>query len=195
MQQQILCTRSTDNGETWTTYKRASFKPGARDGMPVAVLMQDNKGVLFIEESVNGGIPPSLQHRDLDKEWDTLDWDGAQDSQRWLTSLPSGAGAPHMIQLPTGEFLIMAHANQTGSVWQTCRPSVIMADNTGHNFKYFNSPLANHTELGAQTGAYYNSFFLYDNDTVWMLITRAQYDGDRRVESDIMVLEGKIVEK
>lgn len=54
--QEILSTRSTDNGLTWTTYKRASYKPGARDGMPVAVVMQDNKGVLFIEESVNGGI-------------------------------------------------------------------------------------------------------------------------------------------
>lgn len=193
--QEILSTRSTDNGETWTTYKRASYKPGARDGMPVSVLMQGNKGVLFVEESVNGGIPPSLQHRGLDEEWDTSDWDGVQDEQRWLTNINSGAGAPHMIQLPTGEFLIMAHTNQTGSVWQTNRPQVIMADNTGHNFKYSRLPLAGTDLLPTQTGAYYNSFFLYDDDTVWMLITRAQYDGDVRLNSDVMVLEGKIVEK
>lgn len=193
--QEILSTRSTDNGETWTTYKRASYKPGARDGMPVSVVMQGNKGVLFIEESVNGGIPPSLQHRGLDEEWDTSDWDGVQDEQRWLTNINSGAGAPHMIQLPTGEFLIMAHTNQTGSVWQTNRPQVIMADNTGHNFKYSRLPLAGTDLLPTQTGAYYNSFFLYDNDTVWMLITRARYDGDVRLNSDVMVLEGKIVEK
>lgn len=194
MFQEIFSTRSTDNGETWTTYKRASYKPGARDGMPVSVLMQGNKGVLFIEESVNGGIPPSLQHRSLDGEWDTADWDGVQDDDRWLTSLNNGAGAPYMIQLPTGEFLIMAHTNQTGSVWQTNRPQVIMADNTGHNFKYSRVPLAG-SVLPSECGAYYNSFFLYDNDTVWLLFTKAQYKGSTRVESDVMLIEGKIVEK
>lgn len=192
--QEILSTRSTDNGETWTTYKRASYKPGARDGMPVSVVMQGNKGVMFIEESVNGGIPPSLQHRTLDGEWDTSDWDGIEDDSRWLTKLNNGAGAPHMIQLPTGEFLIMAHSNQTGSVWQTNRSQVIMADNTGHNFKYSRVPLSG-TALPAQCGAYYASFFLYDNDTVWLLFTKAQYDGTRRVESDVVMMPGKIVEK
>lgn len=190
--QEILSTRSTDNGETWTTYKRASYKPGARDGMPVSVVMQGNKGVLFIEESVNGNIPPSLQHRALDGEWDTADWDGVQDSERWLTSLNNHAGAPYMIQLPTGEFLIMAHTNQTGRVWQTNRPQVILADNTGHNFRYSRFPLDGNV-LPAECGAYYNSFFLYDNETVWLLFTKAQYNGQTRVESDVMILEGKIV--
>lgn len=192
--QEILSTRSTDNGETWTTYKRASYKPGARDGMPVAVVMQGNKGVLFIEESINGGIPPSLQFRTLGGEWETMDWDGVQDDRRWLTSLNNGAGAPYMIQLPTGEFLIMAHTNQSGQVWQTNRPQVIMADNSGKNFKYSRLPLAG-AVLPSECGAYYNSFFLYDNDTVWLLFTKAQYKGSTRVESDIMMMQGKIVEK
>ncbi|MCM1110783.1 MAG: glycoside hydrolase [Clostridium sp.] len=192
--QEILSTRSTDNGQTWTTYSRASYKPGARDGMPVAVVMQGNKGVLFIEESVNGGIPPSLQFRTLGGEWDTYDWNGIEDSERWLTNLNSGAGAPYMIQLPTGEFLIMAHTNQSGSVWQTCRPQVVMADNTGHNFMYKRVPLSG-AVLPSECGAYYNSFFLYDNDTVWLLFTKAQYSGTRRVESDVVVMQGKIVEK
>lgn len=195
MFQEILSTRSTDNGQTWTTYKRASYKHGARDGMPVAVVMQGNKGVLFVEESVNGNIAPSLVHRPLDGEWDTAPWDEVNDDNRWHTSLNRYAGAPYMIQLPTGEFLIMAHTNQTGAVWQTNRPQVIMADNTGHNFKYSRLPLSGNTPLAAGTGAYYNSFFLYDNDTVWLLITKAVYDGQTRKESDVMVLEGKIVEK
>lgn len=195
MFQEILSTRSTDNGQTWTTYKRASYKHGARDGMPVAVVMQGNKGVMFVEESVNGNIAPSLVHRPLDGEWDTAPWDEVNDDNRWHTSLNRYAGAPYMIQLPTGEFLIMAHTNQTGAVWQTNRPQVIMADNTGHNFKYSRLPLSGNTPLAAGTGAYYNSFFLYDNDTVWLLITKAVYDGQTRKESDVMVLEGKIVEK
>ncbi len=193
--QEILSTRSTDNGETWTTYKRASYKPAARDGMPVAVVMQGNKGVLFVEESINGNVPPTLVHRGLDQEWETADWDSVDDSRRWRTGLNNGAGAPYMIQLPTGEFLIMAHTNQTGQVWQTNRPQVIMADNTGHNFKYSRLPLSGSDPLPAGTGAYYNSFFLHDNDTVWLLITRADYNGQTRTSSDVMILEGKIVEK
>ncbi|MDE6335468.1 MAG: glycoside hydrolase [Muribaculaceae bacterium] len=195
MYQEILSTRSTDNGETWTAYKRASYKPAARDGMPVAVVMQGNKGVLFVEESVNGNVPPTLVHRGLDQEWDTVDWDNIDDDRRWKTKLNSGAGAPYMIQLPTGEFLIMAHTNQTGDVWQTNRPQVIMADNTGHDFKYSRLPLSGADPLPAGTGAYYNSFFLYDNDTVWLLITKADYKGQIRTGSDVMILEGKIVEK
>ncbi len=193
--QEILSTRSTDNGETWTTYKRASYKPAARDGMPVAVVMQGNKGVLFIEESINGNVPPTLVHRALDEEWDTSDWNSVDNDRRWRTNLNNGAGAPYMIQLPTGEFLIMAHTNQTGQVWQTNRPQVIMADNTGHGFKYSRLPLSGSNPLANGTGAYYNSFFLYDNDTVWLLITKAEYDGQVRKSSDVMMLEGKIVEK
>lgn len=33
--QEIVTARSTDNGQTWTSFRRASFKSGARDGMPV----------------------------------------------------------------------------------------------------------------------------------------------------------------
>ena len=163
--------------------------------MPVAVVMQGNKGVLFIEESVNGGISPSLVHRPLDGSWDTADWDGVEDSNRWNTSLNRYAGAPYMIQLATGEFLMMAHTSQTGDVWQTCRPQVVMADNTGHGFKYLREPLSGNNPLPAGTGAYYNSFFQLDDETVWLLITRADYNGSTRNSSDIMLLEGKIVAK
>ena len=194
MDQKIVSSRSTDNGETWTAYERASYKPGARDGMPVAVVMQGNKGVVFIEESVNGGVPPTIQYRTLDGRYDSTSWNGADSEKRWrVDKLAGGSGAPYMIQLPTGEFLIMAHSNQTGSVWQTCRPTVVMADNTCHNFMYSRVPLAN--ALPSQCGAYYNSFFLYDNDTVWLLFTKAQYDGANRKESDIMMMQGKIVER
>lgn len=191
--QEILSCRSTDNGETWTAYERACYLPGARDGMPVNIVMQGNKGLLFSIESVGSGLPPSLVHRSLDGKWDTADWDRKDDADRWLTNLNGGAGAPHMIQLPTGEFLIMAHTNQTGAVWQTCRPQTVLADNTGHNFKFKQLPLPTCKELPAGDGVYYNSFFLFDDDTVWLLITHAVYDGSTRKGSTIECLQGKIV--
>lgn len=191
--QEIVSARSTDNGETWTSFVRASFKPGARDGMPVAIVMQGNKGVLFIEESVNGGVPPTLQHRPLDGVWETTDWDGQNDNRRWRSRLNSGAGAPYMIQLPTGEIVMTAHTNQTGSVWQTCRPQVVITDNTGENASSPVYPLDGYSPLPSGTGAYYNSLFLKDSETVWLLVTKARYEGSNRKESAIMMLEGKIV--
>lgn len=193
LKQEIMSARSTDNGQTWTSFTRASFKPNARDGMPVAVVMQGNKGVCFIEESVNGNVPPSIVRRDLSGTWNNSDWNGTDNSSRWSTALPSGAGAPYMIQLPTGEFLIMAHTGQTGSVWQTCRPQTIMADSSCKNFKYSSTPL-NGSVLPSETGAYYNSFFLFDDHTVWLLFTRAKYSGTFRQNSDVMMLRGTIVD-
>lgn len=192
--QQIVSARSNDFGETWTEYDVASYKPGARDGMPVSVVMQGNKGVVFVEESVNGGVPPTIQFRKLNEKFDNTNWNGADNTRRWrVGGLDNGAGAPYMIQLPTGEFLIMAHQHQSGAVWQTCRPTVVMADNTCRNFTNVTSPLD--TVLPAQCGAYYNSFFQFDDDTVWLLFTKAQYDGNTRRSSDIMLMKGKIVEK
>ncbi len=192
--QEIVSARSTDGGLTWTEFTRASYNPGKRDGMPVAVVQQGNKGVLFIIESVGGNPSPVIIHRDLAGEWDQSDWDGVQDSERWGTPI-SGGGAPYCIQLPTGEIVITSHCDQTGQVWQTSRPRVYVGDNTGHNFKYGRMPLSGGSPLPSGTGAYYNSLFLKDNDTVWLLITKAKYSGSNRDESAIMMLEGKIVEK
>ena len=191
--QEIVMARSTDNGETWTSLSRASYNPNCRDGMPVAICMQGNKGVLYTIESINGSPCPSVLHRNLDEEWDAADWDGVWDNERWGTPI-SGGGAPYCIQLPTGEIVISCHAGGTG-VWQTGRPQIVVGDNTGHNFLNAVTPLAGTSPLPSNTGAYYNSLFLKDNETVWLLITKAQYNGSTRENSACMYLEGKIIER
>lgn len=191
--QEIISCRSTDNGETWTASKRACYLPGCRDGMPVPILMQGGKGVLFSIESVNSGLAPSLVHRDLDKEWDTADWDRKDDADRWLTNLNGSAGAPYAIQLTTGEIVVMAHTNQAGNVWQTCRPQVTITDNTGHNPKYKTLPCSQSGVLGQGEGGYYNSLWQKDDDTIWLIITHSTYNGSTRVKSSIEYMEGKIV--
>lgn len=69
----------------------------------------------------------------------------------------------------------------------------MMADNTCRTFKYSTKPLSNSKLLPPGTGAYYNSLFLKDADTVWLLVTRARYEGSDRKESSIEVFEGKVV--
>lgn len=194
MDQEIVVARSTDYGETWSEFKRASYLSGARDGMPVSVVMQGNKGVLFTIESPAGNVPPSIVHRELKDEWETTGWDRADDAKRWASGLNRGGGAPYCVQLPTGEFVMMCHTNQAGSVWQTNRPQVCLTDNTGHNPKYITLPVTTGNPLKSNEGAYYNSLFLKDAKHIWLLVTRAEYNGDKRGASSIEYIEGTIID-
>ena len=190
--QEILCSRSTDGGLTWTRLSRAAYNPTKRDGMPVTIVQQGNKGLLTIIECIWGSPSPVLLHRDRDAEWDQSDWDGVQDTERWAAGM-NGGGAPYILQLPTGETLITAYYSPTGQVWQTARPRVYIGDSTGHNFKSLRTPLEDASTLPYGTGAVCCSLFLKDDSTVWLLLSRAKYTGSNRDESSIELLEGKIV--
>ncbi|MFT3739945.1 MAG: sialidase family protein [Breznakibacter sp.] len=192
--QEIMYSRSTDNGETWTELKRAAYSPNRRDGMPVAVVLQGNKGVLFGIEIVNdGGFgSPSLLKRSLDGEWDATPWDGTSDDLRWRVNMDAHGGAPYVLQLPTGEIVMSAHVNGRNGIWQTSYPRIVVGDNNGQNLTTAVTPLTN---LPDNVGAYYNSLFLKDNETMWLVITNSEYSGTTRVKGEIKYLEGKIVEK
>lgn len=191
--QEILCSRSTDNGVTWTEFVRASYSPNRRDGMPVPLVMQGNKGVLFAIEIVNDGGwgSPSLVHRTLNSEWDPAPWNNADTGKRWHVNLNAHGGAPYIIQLPTGEIVLMAHVNGR-TVWQTSYPRVTIGDNNGKNFT---SPVTPVNSLPSNQGMYYNSLFLKDNETVWLVVTNSLYDGTTRKKGEIKYLEGKIVKR
>jgi hypothetical protein len=192
LHQEILFSRSTDNGETWTELKRAAYSPERRDGMPVALVMQGNKGILFAIEIVNdkGFGSPSLVHRPLFSEWDATPWNGVSTDKRWNVSLNAHGGAPYILQLPTGEIVLTAHVNGRNGIWQTSYPRVTVGNNNGKNFTTPVTPL---TTLPANQGAYYNSLFLKDHETVWLVVTHSLFDGTTRVKGEIKYVEGKIV--
>lgn len=194
MYQEILFSRSTDYGQTWTEFKRACYSPARRDGMPAAINMQGNKGILFSIEVVNdnGFGSPSLAHRPLNGEWDTTQWDGVSDNKRWHVNVNAMGGAPYIIQLPTGEIVLSAHVNGRNGIWQTSYPRIVVGDKNGKNFT---TPVTPITNLPANQGAYYNSLFLKDNETVWLVVTHSEYSGSTRVKGEIKYLEGKIVKK
>ena len=187
--QEIVCARSTDNGETWTAQKRASYNPGKRDGMPVQVVLQGNKGILFTIESIGSDKNPSIVWRPLDGEWDSNDWDEVIDDRRWVCDNIRGGCAPYAMQLETGEVVVCGHLNQNGAVWQTCRTQITIGDNTGHNFGSRTIPFSS---LPSGEGAYYCSLFQKDSDTIWLLWTHSKYDGSNCVKNTVELLEGSI---
>lgn len=190
LNQEIVVSRSTDNGETWTAQKRASYNPGKRDGMPVQVMLQGNKGILFSYESIGSGNNPSISWRPLDGEWDSADWDEQLDDRRWVAEPIRGGCAPYALQLETGEVVVMGHLDQNGDVWQTNRLQICIGDNTGHNFKYRTIPFSS---LPRGEGAYYGSLFQKDSDTIWLLYTHSYYIGSTNTKNCVELLEGKIV--
>jgi hypothetical protein len=190
--QEIRCARSNDNGLTWTTDTRACYYPGHRDGMPVAVCLQGNQGLLFSIETPTSNINPSLVHRDLNGSWDTSEWDGKQDDDRWINTTLQGGCAPFILQLPTGEIVMCAHQNQNGSVWQTCRSSVSIGDSSGHNFTNRTLPFAS---LPAGQGAYYCQLFLKDDTHIWLVISHSTYNGTTCTKNTVEYIEGTISEK
>lgn len=191
--QEILYSRSTDNGETWTELKRASYSPDRRDGMPVGIVMKGNKGVLFSIEIVNdnGWGSPTFVKRALAEEWDANPWDNVNTAKRWDVPMNAFGGAPYAVQLTTGEIVVAAHANGR-SVWQTSYPRVVIADSNG---KIFSTPTIPINNLPALQGLYYNSLFLKDANTIWLVMTNALYDtdGTTRLKGEIKYIEGKIV--
>ena len=191
LQQEIVCARSTDNGETWTQQKRASYNPGKRDGMPVQVVLQGNKGILFSYESINSDKNPSISWRPLDGDWDSGDWDEVIDDRRWVCDNIRGGCAPYAIQLLTGEVVVCGHLAQNGAVWQTNRTQVCIGDNTGHNFGSRTIPFSS---LPSGEGAYYSSLFQKDEKTIWLLYTHSKYNGTDCVKNRVMLLEGTITE-
>ena len=190
--QEIRCARSTDNGQTWTTDIRAAYSPNQRDGMPVVVNLQGNKGLLFSIETPGSSLTPAIVHRDLNGEWDSNNWDGRSDDDRWINTDLQGGCAPYMLQLPTGEIVMCAHQNQNGSVWQTCRSSVSIGDSSGHNFGSRTQPFSS---LPTGQGAYYCQLFLKDPTHIWLVITHSTYNGTTCTKNTIEYIEGVISEK
>lgn len=113
-QQHIAMMRSMDNGATWEQPEVVCFRAGSRDGMPVPVCLQQDKGLaLAIEDNgLNGAFKPVIIHTTMQDNWKS----GtvlADSPNRWSAlaesdTLPAPvyAGAPYLIQLSTGETLL-----------------------------------------------------------------------------------------
>ena len=188
LEQEIHSIRSTDNGQSWSWPEVVAYFPGKRDGMPVPVILQGNKGVIFSIECVNHWLSPWIIKRDLAGEWDLPNPILNNGPTRYTISGFSGfGGAPYMIQLPSGETVLSIH---TGGVndWKKSHMEVMIGDNDGRNFKSLTTPFGT---LPVNEGAIMNSLFLKDNQTVVAISSRNFSDGS----SAIYWLEGTIVEE
>ncbi len=184
--QEIHAVRSTDRGRTWSYPTIAAYYPEKRDGMPVPVLLQGNRGVSFIIETVLHWRSPYIVHRALAGEWELPDPISDEGDTRWaVTGFSGHGGAPYMIQLPTGETLISFHVYRGGD-WKQSNMHTMIGDNEAKNFGDLTTPWGN---LPVGQGAILTSIFPKDENTVVLITSRNQAGGT----SAVYWLEGTIV--
>jgi hypothetical protein len=188
-QQDILFIHSTDNGATWSTPKEVAYANGDRDGMPVPVLLNNNKGIVFPVESVNNSKSPWIIWSSTDAKWNYASDGTTQNGRRWLATNDNVfGGAPFMVQLQTGETLLSfqdAGGRNIGSNWKKSTMLIYKGNSVANNFHRINDPWPN---LPLNEGAYYSSLFLKDQSTAVLVTTRNFSDG----HSEIYWKEGQI---
>ena len=186
-EQEIHMIHSTDNGQTWSFPQTVAYYPGKRDGMPVPLLLQGNKGVAFAIETVNANRSPYLVKRDLAGPWILTTSSFENGPYRWLVGNFSGhGGAPYLIQLPTGETVLSAHIYKGGDWHQNNYMQVLIGDNNAKNFTHLSTPWG---VLPVNESAVDNSLFLKDSTTIVAISCRNFPNGS----GGIYWLEGTIV--
>ncbi|MCG8700173.1 MAG: glycoside hydrolase [Bacteroidales bacterium] len=111
-EQEISLLRSWDGGHSWSDYETVSMRLKRRDGMPVPLILAEERGlVLAIEDNgFVGRMKPVIVYSSLYDIWEGGGIPGSS-AQRWgamRETLPEMvyAGAPYIRQMPSGHTIL-----------------------------------------------------------------------------------------
>ncbi len=190
-EQKVLMISSLSNGHKWSKPRTVAFTPEGRDGMPIPLVLQEDKGILFVLEAVENPTSPEILWSSLKANWKYEELGSYENGRRWVSSIdPIWGGAPCIIQLPTGE-TIMSMQTEGGrkieryTEWKKNNVVVMTGNSIGKNFNNLTFP---YPDLPVEEGRYFNSIFLV-NDTTLALLTTRNYPDDR---SEVFWKEGRI---
>ena len=187
VQQEIHMIHSTDYGSNWSYPLTVAWYPGKRDGMPVPLLLEGNRGVVFSIETVGSSTSPYIISRDLDEPWKLTTSNFENNTHRWFSGYFSGhGGAPYLISLPTGETVLSVHVYRGGDWHQNNYMQVMIGDKDARNFSNLSTPWG---ILPNNESAVNNSLFLKNDTTIVAVSGRNFSDGS----GGIYWLEGSIV--
>ncbi len=176
-EQEIVLLRSTDGARTWGAPETVSFRPGARDGMPVPLILKDKQGIAFsIEDNgLSGNFKPVIVFTTLEDNWHS----GVrrpESTNRWsaLRELPPphvSASAPYLRQMPSGETILSFQRSETGQM-ENARMFVCIGDEHAKNFGSPTKPFPD-TSDKAQL---WNSLFVKNAQTI-IAVTETSLNG------------------
>ena len=165
-EQQISLCRSFDGGLTWSAPQRISYRSGYRDGMPVPVLLSDNKNIVVgIEDngwSDDGDSVPTTVRTTLSNNWKTYVSGSSSMRNRSInyTYCPMAkGGAPYLRVLPNGE-TVLSHQSTYGD-GDNMKMYVYVGNKQAKGFKAMSKPFYQENK-----GCWWNSLAVIDTGIV-----------------------------
>ncbi len=191
-EQKVLLIRSTDNGSNWTSPKMVAFTPGTRDGMPVPLVLKDNKGIIIPVEAVENMTSPEIIWTSMKANWNYASVGTKENGRRWIGSVdPVWGGAPTVVQMPSGETIISMQTELGRKLdrykgWKKNAVVVMVGNSMAKNFGNLSFPYPN---LPENEGRYFCSLFVLDANRIALLSTRNYPDS----RSAVFWKEGRVI--
>lgn len=193
--QEISMVRSQDNGESWSDPQTISYREGFRDGMPVPVILQDEKGIaVAIEDNGLYGdtFKPAIVWTSLEEGWsDVIAGDspkrwGALSEEHEIGADKYG-GAPYLRQLPSGKTVLSFQTNEGRSGdWTNSTMAVTLGDEEAKNFSEISKPF----DVPEGRSAMWSSVFIKNDTTITAVTSTNAYNS--AAQSEFYIIDGYI---
>jgi hypothetical protein len=190
-EQRVTLMTSSNNGQSWSMGKEIAFMKGGRDGMPIPLVLKDNKGIVVAIESVHSKKSPYMLWSSMKKKWDYKTLPFEANGRRWFGAAGKlWAGAPYIIQLPSGETIVSVQDTGGRKInrytdWKKNTMLVMIGNSIAKNFTNVTYPWPN---LPVTEGAYFNSLFVKNDSTIVAVSTRNFADK----HSEVWIKEGHV---
>jgi GH43 family beta-xylosidase len=191
-EQNISMVRSADGGLNWTPEPTiASFRKNRRDGMPVPLMLNNGKDIVFsIEDNGGANFKPYIIKNSLSDNWHTTV--GAKSEQRNYALKEHiadslYAGAPFLRQMKTGQ-TILSYQGTEGRVnkMEFADMKVVLGDDHAANFDGKTTPF----KIPADKHCLWNSLCVLDDNTI-VALTSTNAFSDR---TEVYMIKGKLRE-
>lgn len=192
--------RSYDNGHTWTgklpgeTWRVQSLSrliqngsdgKAFSDGMPVAVVLNEGKGIVYACESLKTEEKVSIVYSSLERNWNYPEYTpssvGPGEDRRWNAIGDIKGYAPYLIQMPSGETVLSFNTQNSidGSFL------VGLGNEMAKDFSGFSTPFSK------VYGAYWGATALKNAHTI-MAVAMASAEGSQGDCKHILYAEGQL---
>jgi len=188
-EQNISLLRSGDNGLNWTKKPEiVSYSKTNRDGMPVPLLLNDGKNIVFaIEDNSSGNFKPYIISNSLQEDWGHTVDAGSKNRNYALAEKIGNdiyAGAPYLRQLKTGE-TILSYQGTEGRVnkMDFADMKVVIGTHMATNFSRKSTPFI----IPDDKSCLWNSLCVLNDDTIIALTSTNAYSS----KSEVWMIKGK----